>query len=394
MRAIVVDGGGGAAAVTLPDPAAVSVSVSGSDPPSQSGRGTARHLEPDEIVIRVCACSVSREDVDECELPVSASISAPVGEENSSIGGVSERILGCDVSGVVAAVGSGVEMYAVGDEVVCILPRHSHSSGGKRAGSGGCADFCVARECCVARKPAELSHVSASFALSPGIAALDAIFVKCNVQSNDLVLVIGAGTDAGYIAVQLAISRGAFVFAAVSSNEGVALMNQFVPSVVRVIDGRTERVSTAVVQETDGVGVHHVVELGYAPNFQAEEALSPAPGEILDCLGPHAIWATRRRRLQLDPPESAQLALRGASLAFIYTQSWVACGARRGAFLHMVQEILRRVADKSVSLNAIRQISLPQTPQVLVAAGKSSSSSNKSNGEEWRVAVNIDPRAS
>jgi NADPH:quinone reductase-like Zn-dependent oxidoreductase len=99
-------------------------------------------------------------------------------------------ISGRDVAGTVAAVGASVTRFAVGDEVYGVA-------------SGSFAEYAVAREDKLARKPVNLSFAeAAAVPVSAGTAlrALDA----GKVQAGQSVLVVGASGGVGSYAVQLA----------------------------------------------------------------------------------------------------------------------------------------------------------------------------------------------
>jgi NADPH:quinone reductase-like Zn-dependent oxidoreductase len=107
---------------------------------------------------------------------------------------------GSDVAGVVAAVGSEVSEYAVGDELF-----------GELAGyRGGLAEFVCARPKLLARKPDGLSFAEAS--TIPQAAGI-ALRATADVRPGDRVLVNGAGGAGGVFVVSLAKHAGAEVTA-------------------------------------------------------------------------------------------------------------------------------------------------------------------------------------
>jgi NADPH:quinone reductase-like Zn-dependent oxidoreductase len=107
-------------------------------------------------------------------------------------------IPGRDAAGTVAAVGSSVTRFAVGDEVYGVAP-------------GSFAEYAVAREDKLARKPVNLSFAqAAAIPISAGT-ALQALVDAGRVQAGQSVLVIGASGGVGTYAVQLAKAFGAEV---------------------------------------------------------------------------------------------------------------------------------------------------------------------------------------
>lgn len=114
---------------------------------------------------------------------------------------------GSDVAGVVAAVGSAVTEYAVGDELF-----------GELAGyRGGLAELVSTRPALLARKPAGLSFAEASTIPQAGGIARRA---TAGVRPGDRVLVNGAGGAGGVFVVALAKLAGADVTAVDSADKG------------------------------------------------------------------------------------------------------------------------------------------------------------------------------
>ena len=105
-------------------------------------------------------------------------------------------VLGLEISGVVDAVGSGVEGLAAGDEVL------GHAEG------GGYAEYALATT--VAPKPDGLGWAEAAalpVAAETALRVLDLL----GVARGDTVLVHGAAGAVGTVAVQIAAARGATV---------------------------------------------------------------------------------------------------------------------------------------------------------------------------------------
>lgn len=115
---------------------------------------------------------------------------------------------GKDFSGVVDAVGEGVEAFSVGDEVIGITPTSQTVDA-----AGAYAEFVVVPATgIIAAKPAGLDHERAA---SVGLAALTALVAVNAVSATpgSPVLIVGATGGVGTYAVQLASARGANVIA-------------------------------------------------------------------------------------------------------------------------------------------------------------------------------------
>ena len=117
-------------------------------------------------------------------------------------------VLGDDIGGVVAAVGSKVTRFAVGDAVF-----------GSVGGSlGGAAEYvCLAEDAAIVRRPPGLDAVQGA-GLSYGyLTAMPFIRDQGQVKPGDRVLVNGAASSVGAVAVQLARHFGAEVTAVCST---------------------------------------------------------------------------------------------------------------------------------------------------------------------------------
>lgn len=109
-----------------------------------------------------------------------------------------DRVPGRDLAGTVEAVGSAVTRFAVGDEVYGV-------------GRGTFAEYAVAVEGKLARKPVSLSFEQASVVPISAATALQALTDHGRIEAGQQVLVIGASGGVGSYAVQLAKAFGAEV---------------------------------------------------------------------------------------------------------------------------------------------------------------------------------------
>jgi NADPH:quinone reductase-like Zn-dependent oxidoreductase len=132
-------------------------------------------------------------------------------------------VLGLDVAGTVVALGPGVTRFAEGDEVYGF-------------GRGTFAEFAVAREDKLARKPANLSLAQAAAVPVSAATALQALDAG-RLEAGQSVLVTGASGGVGTYTVQLAKALGAQV-TGVCSTSKVDLVRSLGAS--HVIDYTTE----------------------------------------------------------------------------------------------------------------------------------------------------------
>jgi NADPH:quinone reductase-like Zn-dependent oxidoreductase len=109
-----------------------------------------------------------------------------------------DRVPGRDLAGTVEAVGSAVTRFAVDDEVYGV-------------GRGSFAEYAVAVEDKLARKPVSLSFEQAAVVPISAATALQALTDHGRIDVGQQVLVIGASGGVGSYAVQLAKAFGAEV---------------------------------------------------------------------------------------------------------------------------------------------------------------------------------------
>ena len=112
-------------------------------------------------------------------------------------------ILGCDVAGVVEAVGRDARRFSPGDEVY-----------GDLSGNGGfgCfAEYVCADENLLAQKPAGMTFEQAAAIPQAAVLALQGLRYNGEIRAGQKVLFNGVGGGAGTFAVQMAKAMGAEV---------------------------------------------------------------------------------------------------------------------------------------------------------------------------------------
>jgi len=118
-------------------------------------------------------------------------------------------ILGCDIAGRVAAVGSQVKQFQPGDAVFGVTG----------FAGGGFAEYVCSTEDKLALKPANLSFEEAAAVPIAAITALQGLRDKGRIQPGQKVLIDGASGGVGTFAVQIAKSFGAEVTAVCSTGK-------------------------------------------------------------------------------------------------------------------------------------------------------------------------------
>ncbi|MDH5637066.1 MAG: NAD(P)-dependent alcohol dehydrogenase [Nitrospinota bacterium] len=117
--------------------------------------------------------------------------------------GPKHPILGCDVAGIVEAVGAKVTRFQPGDEVYGDL-----SIGEK---FGGFAEYACASENILAPKPASMTFEQAAAIPQAGLLAYKGLQFHGEIKPGNKVLFNGAGGGAGSFALQMVKSMGAEV---------------------------------------------------------------------------------------------------------------------------------------------------------------------------------------
>lgn len=156
------------------------------------------HAGPGELLVRVHAAGVTPSEL----------LWSPTSTTATGAPRPLPVTLAHEFSGVVAAVGTGVDTAGPGDAVYGMNDWFA---------DGACAELCVAKATEVARKPARLDHEHASVVPISGLTAWQGLFEHGRLAAGERVLVHGGAGAVGNFAVQLAHWRGAHVTTTVSA---------------------------------------------------------------------------------------------------------------------------------------------------------------------------------
>ena len=158
-------------------------------------------------------------------------------------------IIGSDVSGVVEAIGEAVTDFEVGDEVYYTPQTFS--------GDGSYAEYHVADESIVARKPSNISHLEAASLTVTGGTSWESLFVRGKLEVGESILIHAGAGGVGSIAIQLAKAVGAYVFTTCSKQNA-----DFVRSLGAdcAIDYKSEDYVEVINRETSDKGVDFILD--------------------------------------------------------------------------------------------------------------------------------------
>jgi NADPH:quinone reductase-like Zn-dependent oxidoreductase len=204
-------------------------------------------------------------------------------------------ILGLDLAGVVEVVGSGVERFSPGDEVYGM-------TGGVGGHAGTLAQFAAVDADLLAIKPTNLSMRESAALPLVFITAWEGLVDRAAVRANQTVLVHGGAGGIGHIAVQLANTLGAKVFATGSQRQ----RDQIESLGATFIDYASERVNDYVDRLTGGAGFDVIFDTVGDATLDASFEAVRRFGHVVSALG----WGTHAL---------APLSFRAATYSGIFT---------------------------------------------------------------------------
>uniref|UniRef100_A0A674KFA6 Enoyl reductase (ER) domain-containing protein n=1 Tax=Terrapene triunguis TaxID=2587831 RepID=A0A674KFA6_9SAUR len=202
-----------------------------------------------------------------------------------------------------------------------ILPLDSEES--------GLCEVALVHEHYLVHKPEKVPWVEAAGTIRDGLRAYTALHYLSHVSPGKTVLVMDGASPFGTIAIQLAQHRGAKVISTAYSLEDKQYLERLRPPVARVIDVSNGKIDVAesCLEETGGLGVDIVLDAGVRLYSKEDEStlkpqLLPHKHDIITLLSVGGHWVTTEKNLQLDPPDSHCLFLKGATVSFLNDEVW------------------------------------------------------------------------
>lgn len=215
---------------------------------------------PGQALVRVKACALNHLDIWVRQGIPAYTIPLP-------------HISGCDIAGVVEAVGDGAVGVAPGERVVvspgvscwrcaaCLAGRDNECASYHLLGAqvdGGYAELVAVPDRNLLPLPKGLSFEEAAAFPLVSVTAWHMLFARAGLRPGETVLVMGAGSGVGSAAVQLARAAGARVLTTVGSEEKVPKALAL-GAEAALIHGR-EPLAKRLRELTGGRGVDVVVE--------------------------------------------------------------------------------------------------------------------------------------
>jgi NADPH2:quinone reductase len=186
---------------------------------------------------------------------------------------------GCDLAGVVEAVGPKVGRCHAGDRVW-------GSNQGLLGRQGTTAEFAAVPEEWLYPTPPGVSDQAAAAGALTGITAPLGLFRACNLQPGEWVFVNGGTGGVGSMVVQMAKAVGARVITTVGSADKAKLCRDWGADVV--LNYKTDDVAAGVKQATGGQGVQVWYETQREPDLVRTVDLMAQRGRVVLIAGRQA----------------------------------------------------------------------------------------------------------
>jgi D-arabinose 1-dehydrogenase-like Zn-dependent alcohol dehydrogenase len=249
---------------------------------------------PDDVLVRIHAAGVCYHDV--------------LSRAGKIPGGRPGRILGHEMAGEIAAVGSNVAPERVGERVVvyqrlycgtcryCLRGRHDLCRNSRvlgESGGGGYAEFACVPARNAIRMPDGLDMNAAALAVCPVGTSVRAALGVADVRPGQAVLITGAGGGLGLHQIQVVKSVNARAIAVTSSQEKAAIVRQ--AGADEVLVSPDLKFSGEVWRLTQKQGADVVLENVVSATF----------GESLRSCAQHAVVVVlgniSTKRVEIDP---------------------------------------------------------------------------------------------
>lgn len=194
-----------------------------------------------DVLVRVAAAGVNRPDILQRQglYPVPADASA---------------FPGLEVAGEIAATGSAVTRWQVGDAVMAL----THG--------GGYAEYCRAHEEHCLAIPKALTAVTAAAVPETFFTVWYNVFTRCRLVTGETLLVHGGSSGIGTTAIQLAKAHGCTVITTAGSDEKCDFCRRL--GADKAINYRREDWQQIVADVTTGRGVDVVLDMVAGPYMQ------------------------------------------------------------------------------------------------------------------------------
>ncbi len=295
-----------------------------------------------EVLVRVKACALNHLDI-------------WIRQGNPAYPIPLPHVSGSDIAGVVEQIGAQVEGVTVGARVVvspglscwkcenCLAGRDNFCSTFGIVGAkthGGYAEYVKVPFLNILPIPENLAFEQAAAFPLVSVTASHMLFALAGLQHGEMVLIMGAGSGVGSMAVQLAKLAGARVITTVGSDEKIP--KAVVLGADAVINHSKEKVAERVKLLTEGKGVDVVIEHIGPEVWETCLASLAKGGRLITC------GATTGAEVKLD-------------LRYVYSRQFTIKGSYMGTRAELVkaaelvgQKRLMAVIDRTYPLREAR----------------------------------------
>lgn len=205
-------------------------------------------------------------------------------------------VLGMDIAGIVDAIGSDVSDFKIGDRVFGL-------TGGVGGHQGSLAEYQVVSSDLLAKVPENLTLREAASIPLIFITAWEGLVDRANVKPGHKVLVHGGAGGVGQMVVQIAIAKGAFVYATCKKTDAELIRKLGAIPIDYAVTSEEQYVSTY----TNGEGFDIVYDtVGGNVLDSSFNVVKAYTGHVVSCLG----WGSH---------SLAPLSFRGATYSGVFT---------------------------------------------------------------------------
>jgi NADPH2:quinone reductase len=218
-----------------------------------------------DVLIKVAAAGLNRADLSQAQ----GGYPPPPG---------ASAILGMEVSGEIAALGTGVSGWKIGDKVCALIP------------GGGYAEYCTASAKCVLPVPKGVSLVEAAALPEVYYTVWTNLIDTARLKPGETLLVHGGSSGIGTAAIQLFAARGHTIFATAGSKEKCAACESL--GAKRAINYREEDFVDVVKKDTGGRGADVILDMVGGEYIQRNMSAAALWGRIVNIAYQSGMTAT------------------------------------------------------------------------------------------------------
>ena len=239
-----------------------------------------------ELLVRVHASALNRADIMQRQGRYPAPPGAPA------------NILGMEIAGEVAEIGSGSRRWKVGDRVFGLV------------GGGGNAEYATTLDRHLARIPDRLSWEEAAAVPEAFITAHDALVTQAGMRTGETVLVHAVGSGVGVAASQLVRALGGTCYGTARTPDKIQRARELGLTDGAVVKDDPQIMLGYVQHWTDNKGVDVVLDLVGGPYLPASVECTAHLGRII-LIG---LLAGRAANLNLGTILTRRLMVRGTMM--------------------------------------------------------------------------------